>query len=166
MTFGTLLTAKVRGPLVAFALMCCTSWKTLILVPLALTVLLFRPPDSSWTIRFEVWRRSAMAALQHPFVGVGTSRYMFHVDQTPIPGEDNNRITAAHNEYLERVVEWGFIGGTMFLAWVLTGAMRSRTIAVMALSGAFGFMFNQPGTWGTFCILYGLATREDDLCVA
>ncbi|MBL8207410.1 MAG: O-antigen ligase family protein [Blastocatellia bacterium] len=98
--------------------------------------------------RRELWQTTMQIVKDHPILGVGLGAYQFaytRYDQ----GSGISRVEQSHNDYLQILVDTGFLGGLVMLAFLVLLFVRSfaamqtrdllqRSIALGALAGCFG----------------------------
>ena len=71
------------------------------------------------TGRYEIWRSAAQMFKEHPFLGVGYGNYQVHSKGDFFKRKVDKRYRVprrVHNDFLEKFVETGIIGGLLYLA--------------------------------------------------
>jgi hypothetical protein len=83
--------------------------------------------------RFQLWNQALHTAQANPLYGIGPGQYQSL-------GADATRAFYAHNVYLDQLVELGYVGGALFLAYglaLLAAAWLRRATLTLAMLASY-----------------------------
>lgn len=102
------------------------------------------PADPFRYYRLKIWKYSLQGILQDPYLGIGLNMLPYRAAQFNFPAEQEvgrfSRIaTSADNQYLQILIETGFVGFFLFLiGWIsLYFALRKLPPRFLAFQGAY-----------------------------
>jgi len=109
---------------------------------LTLGCIVFLPqrPTSSFDTRQTIWSKGITAAFQKPVLGWGLENFELAFNSQIKPNEFhllNIRVDKAHNEFLEVLVNSGFIGLSLYLylIWLILKNLRSNQKVFLSFLG-------------------------------
>jgi hypothetical protein len=102
------------------------------------------PADPFRYYRLKIWKYSLQGILQDPYLGIGLNMLPYRAAQFNFPAEQEvgrfSRIaTSADNQYLQILIETGFVGFFLFLiGWIsLYFGLRKLPSRFLAFQGAY-----------------------------
>lgn len=102
------------------------------------------PSDPFRYYRLKIWKYSLQGILQDPYLGIGLNMLPYRAAQFNFPAEQEvgrfSRIaTSADNQYLQILIETGFVGFFLFLiGWIsLYFGLRKLPSRFLAFQGAY-----------------------------
>jgi len=102
------------------------------------------PADPFRYYRLKIWKYSLQGILQDPYLGIGLNMLPYRAAQFNFPSEQQvgrfSRIaTSADNQYLQILIETGFVGFFLFLiGWIsLYFGLRKLPSRFLAFQGAY-----------------------------
>lgn len=102
------------------------------------------PADPFRYYRLKIWKYSLQGILQDPYLGIGLNMLPYRAAQFNFPAEQQvgrfSRIaTSADNQYLQILIETGFVGFFLFLiGWIsLYFGLRKLPSRFLAFQGAY-----------------------------
>lgn len=80
------------------------------------------------TGRKAVWRRGRLYIREHPVFGVGAGNFFVAEGEYNAETGNTGKWSAAHNAYIQAFAELGMVGGTAFIAMLLTAGIIARSL--------------------------------------
>lgn len=139
----------------------------------------YRAAYGSLALRWQMWSATVAMVLDSPFVGVGAGAWEIEIPRFLVLPTLLEPDYFAHNEPLQLLAEYGFIGACALAFWLYGGARYlvkirvgslepERAIHMTALCGLIGvsvtacagFPLHQAGTMAIVGICLGLQSRQ------